>query len=334
MKIEFKIEELPSGNYRVRKMHKGKKYTLYFDHKPSDKEVIQRLSERLDEQEQRINGSFEFYAHEYINKRGNVLSPSSESTYESKIRAISDKFKKKNIYDITQADVQTEINQYAKSHAPKSTKTLHGFISAVLGAYRPQLTLRTTLPQNEKKERYLPTESDFVAILCAAKGTEDSIGFQLGALSLRRAEICALEMSDLKGNELHVHSDVVFRKGTGWIKKETPKTDAGNRIVYLPDNLVEEINEKGYFFKYSPNKLLEHLHKYQKKLGIPQFRFHDLRHYFASYAHSLGIPDADIMALGGWKSDFVFKQIYRDSLKDKQKKSADKLNRSLFKQVQ
>ena len=330
MKIEFKLEELPSGNYRVRKMHKGKTYTLHFEYKPTDKEVIKRLSEKFDEQENCPKGTFEHFANDYIAKRGNVLAPSSSTTYEGKIRVISDEFKAMNLYDITQADVQNEINRYAKTHAPKSTKTLHGFISAVLKAYRPQFVLRTTLPQNKKKERYLPSEREIKAILKAAKGTEDSIGFQLGVLSLRRAEICALEMSDLKGNELHVHANAYFKKGEGWKKKETPKTDAGNRIVYLPDSLVAEIKEKGYFFKFSPNKLLEHLQRYQRDLGIPKFTFHDLRHYFASYASRI-MPESDAMALGGWKSDFVFKQVYRESMKDKRKKSAEKLNKSLFK---
>ena len=184
------------------------------------------------------------------------------TTYEKKIKAISDWFKAKNLYDITQADVQNEINEYAKTHAPKSVRTHHGFISAVLRAYRPRLALHTTFPQKKPRDAYLPTDEDIKAILEAAKGTEDSIGLQLGVLSLRRAEVCALQMSDLNGNELHIHASLVYNKK--WMIKETPKTDAGNRIVYLPQSLVDEINEKGYFFKYSPNKLLEHLYKYQK----------------------------------------------------------------------
>ena len=325
----MKIEKLPSGNYRVRKMYKGKKYTVSFEHKPTDKEIIRKLSELLDNQEDRKEGTFEYFANDYIERRDNVLAPSSGSTYESKIRQLSDEFKQINLYDLTQADVQTEINKYAKSHAPKTVKSMHGFISAVIKAYTPQMVLRTTLPQKKKKDRYLPSERDIKAILDAAKGTEDSIGFQLGVLSLRRGEICALELSDLKGNELHVHSNLYFKKGEGWKKKETPKTDAGNRIVYLPPKLAREIRKKGYFFKYSPNKLLEHLQKYQKELGIPKFTFHDLRHYFASYASRI-MPESDAMALGGWKSDFVFKQVYRESMAEKRKASARIFNKSVF----
>ena len=33
----MKIEKLPSGSYRIRKMYKGKTYTVIFDYKPTQK---------------------------------------------------------------------------------------------------------------------------------------------------------------------------------------------------------------------------------------------------------------------------------------------------------
>ena len=322
----MKYEELPSGSYRAKKVYKGKTYRITFDHYPTDKEVTIAFAEKMQEETGK-KGSFEHYANEYIQDRSNVLSPSSIITYERLIKAISESFKKLNLYDIRQSDVQKEINTYAKTHAPKTVRAMHGFISAVLGSYRPQFVLRTTLPQKKQKEAYLPTQDDIQSILKAAKGTEDSVGIQLGILSLRRGEICALEMSDLKGNELHVHSTMVWNKK--WIRKETPKTDAGNRIIYLPPKLTRQIRKQGYFFKYSPNKLNDHLHKYQDELGIPRFRFHDLRHYFASYAATI-MPESDAMALGGWKSDHVFKQVYRESMQKKRKESAQKYLKDMF----
>ena len=62
--------------------------------------------------------------------------------------------------------------------------------------------------------------------------------------------------------------------------------------------------------------LIKALHRYQKKLDIQSFRFHDLRHFYASYAHSMGMSDADLLKSGGWKTDNVLKNVYRHAMKD------------------
>ena len=324
----MKIEELPSGSYRIRKTYKGKTYTKIFDHMPTDKEAFIAMAEMMQD-ESKGKGSFEKYAKEYIANREGVISPASVRTYNIKLGQLSDKFRNQNIFDITSETVQREISLFALDHAPKTTKTLYGFISSVMAAYRPNLRLRIKLPQAIVKEAYEPTNEDVRRILEASKGTEYSIPFQLGVFGSRRGEICALDISDLKGNELRIHRSKVYLDGE-WITKEAPKTDASNRTIYLPDALKEEIQERGYIFKYTPPKLNEALHRYQKKLGIPQFRFHDLRHYFASYAHSMGVSDADILAIGGWESDFVMKKVYRKSMEESKKNAMNKIGKNLL----
>lgn len=324
----MKIEKQLSGSYRVRKTYNGKTYCVTFDHKPTEKEIFLAFSERMDN-DPSLSGSFEKYAKEYIENRKNVISPATVRTYNTKLKQLSDPFKHKGINNITAEDVQREINTFALTHEPKTTQTLHGFITSVLGAYRPNLALRTKLPPKKDKQEYEPSNEDISRILEHVKGTEYSIPFQLGVLGCRRGEICALELSDLNGNELWIHRSKVYLDKK-WITKETPKTDESNRIIYLPDNLVREINEKGYIYKNYPAALYKAIQSAQKKLGIPRFKFHALRSYFASYAHSLGIPDADIMAIGGWKTDAVMKKVYRKSIEESKKKSMETLASKLF----
>lgn len=322
----MKLEKLSSGSYRYRKMVNGERIYITFDHKPSEREITLRLAERMTD-----NGKKDTLRHciaDYISTRESILSPSSIRTYNNFRNVIGSNLLDKDIYCITQTDIQREINRYATDHSPKSVRSLHGFISSVLSVYRPQFVLRTSLPRNDVKPRFRPNTEQIKAILNATEGTALNVCIQLGILSLRRGEICALTLSDLDGNELHINKTMVYNKK--WIVKETPKTEESNRTIIIPDALADEIRDRGYIFNLSPQKLNDHLHKVTDELGIPRFRFHDLRSYFASYASTLNIPEADIMKMGGWKSDFVFKRIYRESLDESYKESAKRISDSIL----
>ena len=65
---------------------------------------------------------------------------------------------------------------------------------------------------------------------------------------------------------------------------------------------------------------------------MPQaFSIHALRHYYVSIAHVLGIPDAYVMKMGGWQTDYVMKRNYRSTLTDVEKKEQAKLNKHFAK---
>lgn len=311
----MKVEKV-GNKYRVRKMIDGKKITLTFDHKPTQQEIFASFAEK---DFSVVNGSFLSCAQSYIASKSNVLSPSTIKGYTCILNsAIPDDFKHKNISDLEQTDIQYLINRYAENHTPKSVRNVHGFISAVLRQFRPNMTLYTTLPQKREYERYTPTEEDIKKILDATKDKPFyHIPFQLGVMGLRRSEICALTLDDIDGNTLTINKAMVLDVKNKWVVKST-KTTAGTRKIYIPDSLVTEIEQYGKIFDGEPKTLLFGLNNYQDKLGIPRFRFHDLRHFFASYAHSKGISDADIMASGGWKSDYTMKSIYRHEMSAKE----------------
>lgn len=311
--------EKHGNTYRVKKMYKGTLYRVSFDHKPTEREITLAMAEVMKEDKPKEKGTFESFARRYVDSKDKILSPASIRTYNMLIDRLSDGLKATNIYDITQEQIQKEINNYSIDHAPKTVRALHGFISSVLNMYRPQMTLKTALPRLQKEKGYQPTTEDIKRVLEAVRGSEYSVPFQLGILGLRRGEICALTLDDLKGNELTINKTVVYNKG--WMIKQAAKTDESNRVIYVPDKLADEIKTKGVIYDGDPKRLNKHLQRIQTQLDIPTFRFHDLRHYFASYASTLGIPEADIMAMGGWKSDHVFKSIYRDSMNESRKQS-------------
>lgn len=108
------------------------------------------------------------------------------------------------------------------------------------------------------------------------------------------------------------------------------KTTEGKRTIFIPQSLVDEINNCETICDFYPNTLVVNLNKLQDKLGIPRFRFHDLRHFYASYAHSKGMSDADILASGGWASTYVMTSVYRHALEKEKEKEQQRIADGLF----
>lgn len=313
----MKIEKLPSGSYRVRKMYKGQSYAVTFDYKPTQKEVMQALAAELDKlQTSKSRMTFTTAANEYISVKSNVLSPSSVNGYRSILRNLSDRFKNKYISDITGIDIQKEINDYSIGRSAKTVRNAHGFISAVLGMFCPNTVISTTLPQKTKSAEYIPSDDDVKRILAHAKGTKYEIPLMLATFGLRRSEICALTIDDLNENTLTINKALVTNDNNEFVLKST-KTTEGTRHIYIPDQLADLIRERGEIYSGFPGNILSYLNRTQDTLGIPRFKLHALRHYYASMAHSIGIPDSYIMQAGGWKSDTTLKRVYRHAMEDK-----------------
>lgn len=318
----MKLEKLPSGSYRVRKMYKGKTYTVTFDYKPTQKEVMQAIAnemEKVPTKHERI--TFEVAAKRYIESKSNIISPSTEREYLGTLKRLSPEFKNLILSDIQQDNIQKEVNRLAKNLAPKTVRNYHGFISSVLGVYRPELRISTTLPQKAKNEPYIPSDADIKVILEHSKGTMFEIPILLGCYGLRRSEICALNVdTDLTGNILHINKAMVMNKNKEWIIKST-KTTASTRDLIIPPDLADKIRKQGFIYQGHPNSISDYLVRLQTKNNIEHFSFHKLRHYFASKMSSLNIPEADIMAMGGWETDHVMKNVYRHSMEEQRKKS-------------
>lgn len=314
----MKIKKLPSGSFRIRKMYQGKTYTVVTDYKPTQKEALQLLAAELDKvQESKKRMTFKTAAEQYIETKENVLSPSTIREYTGTVKRLSPDFADKNLSDITPVDIQKEINLHAKTKSPKTVRNYHGFISSVLKTFRPNLTISTTLPQKTKSEPYIPTDEDVKQVIQASAGTNYEIAIILACYGMRRSEICALTLDDINGNIVTINKAKVLDKNKKWVIKTT-KTEDSSREIWVPDELVTKIREKGSIYDGHPNDISDYLDSLLTKLGIPHFSVHKLRHYYASMSHSLGIPDVYIMKAGGWKSDNVLKNVYRHAMKDKE----------------
>lgn len=334
--LTMTIEKLKSGSYRVRQQYKGKLYLKTIDHKPTRKEAVQIMASLMDNvQKTKAPITFKEAAKSYNEMKSNVLSPSTIRDYDRMPNRMTEDFLNTRLDEIEKADVQKEINLFAKTHAPKTVKNLNAYITAVMRAHiRDFDGYKITLPQPIKKEPHIPTTDDVRAILNEADGTQFEIPLKLACFGLRRSEICALESSDLEGNTLHINKALVQDKDKKWVV-HTTKTVESTRDISIPYELAEMISDiKGRVYKGNPDSIYHYLVKQQAKLNIEHFSLHKLRHYFCSSLSEMGIPEADILKLGGWSRPDVMKSIYRHAelIKNKQNRDniADKLGNMIL----
>lgn len=253
----MKIEKLPSGSYRVRKMYKGKVYSVTFECKPTQKEAMIAISDLLESTtDKHASMTFSRAAEEYIESKRNVLSPSTIRGYRGIMRQFPEAFLEKNLYDITALDVQAEINRMAQDHSPKTVRNHHGFISSVLGTFRPNLKLSTTLPQKRKNEPYIPSAEDVRKILSYAKDTAFEVPLILACYGMRRSEICALTVDDIDGDIVPITKGLVQDDHKQWIVKTT-KTTSSTRDIIIPMDIADKIRAQGYVFNGYPGKITE-----------------------------------------------------------------------------
>lgn len=327
------IEKRTNGKYRISEMYQGKRYRITVDHKPSKKEAAILIVELYNKPITSTSKSMTVDAayQVYIDIKSNVLSPATIRGYETLHNSMPEDFKKMNVFDVSNITVQKVINDFSKTHAPKTTKNLHSLIYSILVNVRPDLVLNTTLPQSIRKNEYIPSNDDIENVLKMAKGTEYEIPLQLATFGVRRSEVLALTIKDLEGNKIRINKGTVRTKDNKWIVKKTPKTVESNRVVVVSDYVADLIRERGYIYKGYPEMIRKKLYQYQNALGIPNFSLHKMRHYFASVTHEMGFSDADIMQMGGWKTDHIMKSVYRhaqeSSVSEAQQKYAERMNK-------
>ena len=232
---------------------------------------------------------------------------------------------------MTAIDIQKEINDFSILHAPKTVYNVHGFISAVMGMFRPELNITTTLPQKKKNETYIPTDEEVKAILdYAHKRNRYEVALLLAACcGLRRSEICALTPADLSDdNVLTINKAMVKDENNNWVVKTTKTTESAREIA-IPDFIADRIREKGIITDCNPNQIYNALVRYQNKLGITHFKLHSMRHYFCTKMSEV-LPEQDVLELGGWSTPYVMKSVYRHATINKKMEKQKSIMNNAF----
>lgn len=264
----------------------------------------------------------------YLSAKENVLSPSTMKTYTQYKDSYFEYLGILLLRQIDDEDVQEWVSELASTRAPKTVKNIYNFFTATCKMFG-EYDFKVQLPQKKITETHTPSDDEvklLLQYLDKPKKAQLRRAVMLSAFcSLRRGEISALTDKDIVGNRLLISKSIVRNKDGVWVTK-TPKTTESYRYVDVPDFLLEELRTiKGPLVGLKPHQITNRFVDAVKYSGCPHFRFHDLRHYYVSISHALGIPDAYIMECGGWKTDHVMKTVYLSTMDDRRKKEQAKL---------
>ncbi len=193
---------------------------------------------------------------------------------------------------------------------PRSIAVVHMALSSALdnavkwGLVARNVAKLTTLPRIERYEAQILTVEQAYKLLQVARGSRIEV-LLLVALTtgMRRGELLALRWGDIDFEQcmLYVRRTVSPIVGAGYVEGD-PKTKAGRRKIALPDVVIEALKEHrerqekarieagekwrdlGIVFCnlygdfYDPGGMRRKFKKLLRDAGLPDMRFHDLRH--------------------------------------------------------
>lgn len=260
----------------------------------------------------------------YLDAKSNILSPSTIRGYTYAFNGCFADIKQKRIRDLDTLTVQKWINSLAPTKSPKTVKNAYSILTAVVTSVDPSWKVKVTLPKKKKPEYSVPSYDD-VMLLADSAGKNLRKAILLSAFcSLRRGEICALELSDVDPTGwISVTKDMVQAEDGQYTIKDIPKTVESCRRVPVPDFVLSEITDT--LVDCTPSAITIGFERLTTRLGM-NCRFHDLRHFYASYLHLKGVPDSFIEKFGGWKpGSSVMRSIYRNAMQSEIDDQADKV---------
>lgn len=291
------------------------------------------------------------------------LAPSTVRGYEvNLIRHIYPYIGNIPVQKLTPLQVQNVYSELKeKGLSPRSIQYVHTTLHEALQyAYKMQMVPRNPVefvspPKQVKYKADIYSEEEVIKLLEAAKGTEWEIPMQLAAgLGLRRGEILALKWGDIdfKTDSVHVQRNLVC------INKQklfsTPKTEAGDRVISMPDylaNSLQEHRKKQALQRFSAGKLYQmndlvcckqdgspyhtgtfskYFSAFLEEHGLRHIRLHDLRHTNATLMLKYDVPAKVASERLGHANINITLDTYSHVIKEMQTEVADKFEENIF----
>lgn len=265
----------------------------------------------------------------YVDSRRGVLSPYTIKTYLRLIRTSLAPLSDVAVTDLTNQRVQAFVSDFALDHSPKTVSSVYGFLYAVLGEAAPHLRLRIRMPQRRPPDISIPDQETVQRLIDHSDGPLRTAIVLASSMGLRRGEICALTWADIRGETLRVSRAYAQDEHNILILK-SPKSVAGFRSLQIPPAAAavlirpDDANDTARVVPLTPDALTRRFERLCDSLQL-HYRFHALRHYYASVMLSLGVPDKYAMSRMGHSTSSTLKQVYQHLMQDKSTTIDDQL---------
>jgi len=204
---------------------------------------------------------------------------------------------------LTEIHIRQFMNEKQRTLANSTVKRIMTNLKRILeDALKQKSPARDIkLPKEEKYVPKVPTDKEMQIIHDAVKGTRDEPIVLLASwCGLRRGEIFALKWNDIdwEKGKLRVDESYSINDKKEYEDKK-PKSDNGIREVIVPAYLLGVLgalrkNQTAIsqrIFNLRPDYYSGYFGELIDRKKLPDIRFHDLRHYHASWLYSRGVPD-------------------------------------------
>ena len=203
-------------------------------------------------------------------------------------------------------------------------------------------TKGAVIPKKDYKEKTILRETEVERLLEIAKG---HVGwydfFYLECMTgLRKGEICALKWSDYDelNRKLSVRKSATYMDGKVSIGET--KTERSRRKIILPKSVARMLSERKknatseWIFPsvndlnkpMNPQTAYNKLKSLLREAALPDIRFHDLRHTFATHAASSGVDPKTLSAILGHTDASFTLDTYTHVTTDMQKNASKIVN--------
>ena len=312
----MKAKKLPSGNWNCQVylgMDSNGKKIVESVTAPTRKEAEYLAAERKLSAPTSSRMTLRQACLRYVENRKKVFSASTVREYTRAANSLPDRIMDMDISSINQEDVEQTVNDMAGRMAPKTVRNYYGIITAVLGAFRPNVRFKVKLPQKEKTDVYIPEEDTVRRLYDLLQDSWLLVPFLLASqCGLRASEIAGLQYKHIKNGEIHIRQARVRAIGGTAIKK--PKSTAGEREIKASEVVLDSIGSGDpdeYIVGKSSITITNKWQKFMEQHPEEEyFSFHKLRHFFASRALLIGIPKRYVAYMMGHASEHMLDQIY------------------------